>query len=349
MTSDSMNELTDRQKLILTLIIHEHIRTAAPVGSQYLVEHYGLNMSSATIRNEMSTLTDLNYLRQPYTSAGRVPSEDGYRLFVGRLLQETDLPDKLRRTISHQFYQSRQDIDEWMRLEVSVLAQHSQAASLITAPHSDEVRFKHLELISTRGRQVLMVLVLAGGDIHQRIVSLEGAQSQDELSTIADQITQKHLGKDVHAIEMARQQLNELELEVTDLVIDEMKQINRSAAGEIYMDGIANVLAEPEFSGTVEAQRALQVLEERSLLQELLSQPFLNDDIGGVQVLIGGEGTREVFRPWSMVLARYGSPGLATGTLGVLGPMRMSYSRNISTVRYLSHLLSDLVEDTLGD
>lgn len=344
-----MNDLTERQKLILTLIIHEHILTAAPVGSQYLVERYRLNMSSATIRNEMAVLTDLNYLRQPHTSAGRVPSEDGYRFFVGRLLRESDIPDKIRHTISHQFYQSRQDMDEWMRLAASVLAQQSQLASLITAPHSEEVRLKHLELIAARGRQVLMVLVLCGGDIHQRIVSLEEAYSQEMLSQVADHITHRYLGKDVAAIESHLPQEVGLEQEVTAMVIEEMRQINMSVAGEIYLDGISNVLAEPEFSGMVESQRALQVLEERSMLQELLSQPFLTDNIGGVQVLIGGEGTREELRPWSMVLARYGSPGLATGTLGVLGPMRMSYSRNISTVRYLSHLLSDLVSETLGE
>jgi heat-inducible transcriptional repressor len=331
--SIDMNNMTERQKLILTLVIHEHIRTAAPVGSQYLVERYKLNMSSATIRNEMAALTDLNYLRQPHTSAGRVPSEDGYRFFVGRLLRESDLPDKIRHTI----------------LAVSVLAQQSQAASLITAPHSDEVKLKHLELIATRGRQVLMVLVLVGGDIHQRILSLGESYSQKILSKVADQITHSYLGKDVAAIELMIPRLSGLEQEVTAVVIDEMKQINLSAAGEIFMDGITNVLAEPEFSGSDEAKRALQVLEERSLLQELLSQPFLTDNIGGVQVLIGGEGTREELRPWSMVLSRYGSPGLATGTLGVLGPMRMSYSRNISTVRYLSRLLSDLVSDTLGE
>ena len=152
-----MSDLTERQKLILTLLIHEHVRTAAPVGSNNLVKNFHLDMSSATVRNEMAALTDMGYLRQPYTSAGREPTEEGYRYFVRNLLHHTELPDSTRYMISHQFYQSRQDVEQWMRLAASILANQSQAASLVTAPYPEQVRLKHVELISTRGRQVLMV------------------------------------------------------------------------------------------------------------------------------------------------------------------------------------------------
>src|SRR5512140_630741 len=155
-----MNELTERQKFLLALVVHEYARTAAPVGSRYLVENYRLDMSSATIRNELAVLTEQGYLRQPHTSAGRVPTDEGYRYFVGRLLQETVLPETMRHTISHQFYQMRHDVEQWMRLAASVLAHQSRAASLVTAPHPEKACLKHLELISTRGRQMLMVLVV---------------------------------------------------------------------------------------------------------------------------------------------------------------------------------------------
>jgi len=155
-----MNELTERQKLILTLIVHEHTRTAQPVGSKTMVEQFSMQMSSATIRNEMAVLTEMGYLRQPYTSAGRVPTEEGYRFFVSNLTQQTTLPATTMRTISHQFYQSRQDLEQWLKLAASVLANQSQAASLVTAPHSDKAQLKHLELIATHGRQILMVLVM---------------------------------------------------------------------------------------------------------------------------------------------------------------------------------------------
>ena len=344
-----MDELTERQKLILTLVIHEYIRTAAPIGSEHIVTRYRLDLSSATVRNEMAALTDQGYLRQPHTSAGRVPTEDGYRYFVGRLLQETQLPDDTRRMISHQFYQMRNDTEQWMRLAASVLANQSRAASLVTAPHPDEAKIKHIELISTRGRQVLMIMVMIGGEIHQRLMTLDEHVVQEQLSATADRITQILEGKDAVYIQSIRNQFNGLEQEVVDWVLEDALRSNALMSGEVYMDGLTNVLAEPEFNGSDEARRALRMLEERSMLQELVSRSMPANSVGGVHVLIGGEGTWTDLRQCSIVIARYGTPGLATGTLGVLGPMRMSYARTISTVRFIASLLSDMVNESMAD
>jgi heat-inducible transcriptional repressor len=344
-----MIDLSDRQKFLLTLVVHEYIKTAAPVSSQHLVERYRLDMSSATVRNELAMLTDLGYLRQPHTSAGRVPTEEGYRYFVGRLLQETELPDATRRTITHQFYQMRNDVDQWMRLSASVLAHQSRSASLVTAPHPETSRFKHVELIATRGRQVLVVLVLVGGEIHQRLLSMNEHLSQEVLSITANKLTHLFEGKDADLIRAQRFQLLGFEQEATDWILTEMDQANLQIAGEVYMDGLSNVLAEPEFLGSETAHRAIRVLEERSRLQDLLSRTLATPNTSGVQVLIGGEGTWEEFSQFSLVLARYGTPGLITGTLGVVGPMRMPYGRAISTIRFLASLLSELVSDTLVD
>lgn len=344
-----MLELTERQKLILTLVIHEYSRTAQAVGSRHLVEHYRLDMSSATIRNEMSALTDMGYLRQPHTSAGRIPSEEGYRYFVGRLIQQTDLPANTRRTISHQFYQSPQDLEQWLRLAASVLAHQSRGASLVTAPHSEMARFKHLELIATRGRQVLMVLVMMGGEIHQELLTLHEPVSQEQLSIAANHITDICQGLDAENLASIHSQLNALELDIMDVIKRAMGHSDTMVAGEVYLDGLTNVLTEPEFSGADDARGALRLLEERSLLDNLLSRTIMTSAVGGVQVLIGGEGTWQELRQCSMVLARYGMPGIATGTLGVLGPMRMPYGQTISTVRFIAGLLSDLVSETLVD
>jgi heat-inducible transcriptional repressor len=361
-----MVELTERQKFILALVVHEYARTASAVGSRYLVESYHLDMSPATVRNELAALTEQGYLRQPHTSAGRVPTEEGYRYFVGRLLQETVLPEATRRTISHQFYQMRHDVDQWMRLAASVLAHQSRAASLVTAPHPETLRFKHLELISTRGRQVLMVLVLYGGEVRQRLLTLAEPVSQEQLSTAADRLTHLLVEKTEDGIQAARGQLNGLENDIVAFILEDMRMARSSLSGEVFFDGLTNVMSEPEFSGSEDARRALRLLEERSLLQDLLSRSELSggtllevarssairpqQNIHGanaVQVLIGGEGTWEELRNFSVVLARYGTPGLATGTLGVLGPLRLPYGKTISTMRFLSSLLSELVADTL--
>ncbi len=345
-----MNDLSERQKFLLTLLVHEHIRSAAPVASQHLVEHYHLDMSSATVRNELVALTNMGYLRQPHTSAGRVPSEEGYRYFVSRLLQETELPDATRRTISHQFYQMRNDIEQWMRLTASVLAHQSRAASLVTSPHTEHARLKHLELIASRGRQVLLVLVMVGGEIHQRMLSLEEPTPQETLSELANRLTHLYSGSDAAALQIAPiPSGSALERQVLEAVLTEMTQANAELSGEVYLDGLTNVLAEPEFAGSEDARRALRVLEERSVLQELMSRSITSNNLGGVQVVIGGEGAFDELRHFSIVLARYGMPGIVTGTLGVLGPVRMPYGRTISTVRFLAGLLSDLVTDTMVD
>jgi heat-inducible transcriptional repressor len=343
-----LNDLTDRQKFLLTLVIHEYIKTAQPIGSVSLVERFKLDMSPATVRNEMGVLTELGYLRQPHTSAGRVPTEEGYRYFVGKLIQQTDLPANTRRTISHQFYQSRQDIEQWLRLAASVLAHQSHAASLVTAPHPEQARAKHMELIATRGRQVLMVLIMVGGEIHQQILTLAEPVSQEQLSMTASRLTQLCENGTVEQIKQIKDQLNALEREILDVVVNEMTRSDTLLTGEIYLDGMTNVLAEPEFSGSEDARRALKVLEERSLLEDLIARTGLSGSVGGVQVLIGGEGTWDDLRSCSIVLARYGSPGLITGTLGVLGPMRMPYGRTISTVRFVAGLLSELVSGSLS-
>jgi len=340
-------DLTERQKLVLALVIRDYIESAQPVGSIHLVDHYKLEVSSATVRNEMVALTDMGYLRQPHTSAGRIPTEEGYRYFVRQLMGHSELPATTKRTIVHQFYQAGTDVDRWMRLAASVLAHQSQAASLVTAPHPDRPVFKHLELINTHGRQVLMVLVLSGGDISQQMLTLAEPVSQDQLSAVAQTVNNLCIGMSSEKIGALTSSLASLEQDILKLILDVMHHSTELITGELYRDGLTHVLAEPEFGEVDLARRALRILEERPLFEDLLTRTVLSSDMSGVQVLIGGEGNWEELRECSMVLARYGSPGLATGTLGVLGPMRMSYPRTISAVRFVASLLSDMVEDLL--
>lgn len=340
-------ELTERQKLLLSLIVHEHTRSAQPVGSKTLVEQFTLPISSATIRNEMTVMTELGYLRQPHTSAGRVPTEEGYRFFVSNLAQQTTLPAPMRNTIAHQFYQAQQDLDGWLRLAASVLATQSQAASIVTAPHTEKVAFKHLELISTRAAQVLMVLVLVGGEIRQQILSLTDNTTQEDLSALAARINERCANCSIEQINSMDFILDPPGTQVIEAVRQQMRLSQQLVTGEIYLDGMTNVLAEPEFADTEQARSALSLLEERGKLDDLLSRTILGNEVGGVQVLIGGEGTWQELRQCSVILTRYGIPDQLTGTVGVLGPMRMPYGRTISTVRFVAGLLSDLVAENL--
>lgn len=339
--------LTERQDTILALILHEYVDTTRPVGSKRLVDKYSLGVSSATVRNEMTTLTEVGMLRQPHTSAGRVPTESGYRYFVRRLLGEADLPLAEKRLISHQFHQATADIDEWVQLAASVLAQHSRVASLATTPRPERAIFKHLELISTQGRQVLLVLVLQGGDVRQQVLTLAEVIDQTHLAEVATQITNVCIGKDTNEVTLQAERFPTLAQEVTRLVADVMAHADALWTGDIYRDGLSNVLSQPEFADSPSARHALRVFEERSFLEEVLAK-VLSPTVGGIQVVIAGEGAWEELKDCSMVLTRYGAPGYATGALGVLGPTRMAYGRTISTVRYVAGLLSDLVIETFA-
>lgn len=342
-----MTELTERQKTLLLLIVRDHIESAQPVGSKRLVEHYHLKLSPATIRNEMAALTEMGYLRQPHTSAGRVPTEAGYRYFVSQMMDQAVLPETVQRTISHQFHQSGADMNQWMTLAASILAHQSQGVSVVTAPHIEQVKFKHVELISTQGRQVLMVLVLAGGEVSQQILTLTEPVSQERLSQTAARLNTLLAGLTPDAMTALPARSDALDQDILTLIVQDMRRSAERVSGEIYTDGLSNVLTEPEFIEKEEARRALKLFGEPATLKELLDRTIAGGNVGGLQVLIGGEGVWEELRQCSMVVARYGVPGLATGALGVLGPMRMSYARTIPTVRFVAGLLSDLVSDTI--
>ncbi len=342
-----MNQLTEAAKAFINLIVHGHTRTALPVGSKSMVENFNLPFSSATIRNELAAMTALGYLRQPHTSAGRVPTEEGYRFCVSNLVQQTNLPATTRNTISHQFYQSPLGLDNWLKLAASVLAQQSQAASIVTAPHSNKISFKHLELLSTHAAQVLMVLVLMGGEVRQRIFALEEVLGQEALSRIAQRFNASFQDCDLEQVSSGAKDLSPSEMEIYAHLLDEMQLAANLVTGDVYLDGLNNVLAEPEFSQSEQALSPMRLLEERTLLNDVIQRTVMNEELGGVQVLIGGEGTWEELRDCSVILTQYGIPDQITGTIGVLGPMRIPYGHTISTVRYLGDLLSDLVSETM--
>jgi heat-inducible transcriptional repressor len=342
-----MQDLTERQETILALVVHEYIESAEPVGSKLLVDRFALGVSSATIRNEMVALTEAGLLRQPHTSAGRVPTEEGYRYFVRRLLGDTDLPADEKRLISHQFHQALPQVEEWMRLAASVLAQHSSALSLVSAPRPARAVFKHLELISTRPNQALLVMVLQGGEVRQQLLSLQQGMDQDHLSQLADQVTRACSGQTAQGVRAQAALSSGLAADVIQLVAGLMSQADTLPSGEVFRDGLTNVLAQPEFSEPGSAQDALRLLQEQAFLDDVVSRA-LQPAIGGVQVVIGGEGAWSELRNWSMVLARYGAPGFATGAVGVVGPTRMSYGHSISCVRYVAGLMSELVTESLA-
>ncbi len=342
-----MGDLTPRQQAILGLVVRQYISTATPVSSRAIVEAYGLSISSATVRNEMAHLEKLGYLTHPHTSAGRVPTDKGYRYFVERLLGETELPPAERRTIRHQFYQARPEMEQWLKLSASVLAQTVRNVAWITAPCPPQCLFKHLELISIHDTLALVVLILEGGRVRQRLLAWTQTLTQEELSRIANRFNEIFAGLTAEGVRAQLARLTLLESQVAELVAEMMEQLDRSARRDIYRDGLTNILQQPEFAESRSARQVFELLEESSFLERILAGA-LAQVTDGVQVIIGGEGHWQELSNCSLVLARYGVSSRATGELGVLGPKRMPYGRAISAVRYVANLMSELIQELYG-
>lgn len=330
--------LTDRQERILDLVVRTYIETGLPVGSNALVDRFEIGVSSATVRNELAALGELGYLLQLHTSAGRIPSESGYRYFVQKLLGEFRLPVHEQQMIRHQFHQSRLDLNQWMQLAAAILSHTSQGASFVTAPQRRVNRFKHLQLISTQDRLVLMIVVLAGGEVTQQMLTLAEPLPQTRLSTVAERLNSLFTNSGHDEIQAMVSRLDTLESEVTGLILDVIKRADSRAISNFYRDGLVNLL---EDEGT---RQAVRVLEERNLLADVISGSDSINNLG-VQVLIGGEGRWEELKDCTIILSRYGVVEQFSGTVAVIGPTRMPYGRNVAAVRYVADLMSGLVTD----
>jgi heat-inducible transcriptional repressor len=347
-TSDSptaesqLPDLTERQETILSLIVREHIQSGQPIGSKTLVEQFDLGVSSATVRNDMVELEELGLIEAPHTSAGRIPTRQGYRYFVQRLLKIAQLSPQERRSIAQAFKQ--QNVDEWPRVAAMALSRTAKMAALATPPRAVENHFKHLELISTQGRLVLMVLVLQGGSVNQQLLTLADTVPQEVLSRTAQIINQSNARLTAEQVRAkTRIHSDELVREIGDLVADAMLQVNQQSVREVYRYGLRESLST---LSEHETQQVLRVLEEDDLLENILRDTLANDE-PDVQIVVAGEGRWENLSHLSMVLGRYGTPE-ARGALGLLGPTRMRYGRAVSAVRYVASLMSGLLDDVYG-
>lgn len=338
-------ELNARQRAILGLIIREFASTAEPVGSQTLVKAYELGISPATVRNEMKALEDLGYLTHPHTSAGRVPTHKGYRFFVQHLLQDHSLPATLEHTIRHQFFQVQQELDQWVRLSASVLARTAQSAAITTMPRPASALFKHVELISLQPRTMLMVVVLQGGAMRQQLIAVEDPWTQQALSQLSTDLNERLAGLDAYRVRQVEGPSEPLARQLTDLIAEILLHEDEREE-QIFSDGLVNVLQAPEFLDQGEARRFVEIFEEPSAIEPLIHEAR---QLPGVQVIIGGERPYDNLPDVSLVLSRYGQPTQGTGILGIIGPIRMPYGRTISTVRFMSSLMSGLVASLYGD
>jgi heat-inducible transcriptional repressor len=349
-------ELSQRQSAILRALIERYIVTATPVASETLARNDFASVSSATIRNELAVLEDAALIYHPHTSAGRIPTERGYRFFVEHLLSNQGLSPEERRTILHQFAQVQDDVDEWLRLASAALATASGVAAIVSGTATDAAQLRHVELIPISSQRTLVVATTDDASVHQHIVETREGRSPEELrtesarlSTAWADMTAAQLRQYTPADERASPQADG---EAIRLALCGMLERQDQRQWEIrYHDGLANVLSQPEYYRSMDEltrrQRVrllLAILEHGEVVRDLLPGVAR---AGNLRVVIGDDHSEEM-RDISLILCPYGDDRSAIGVVGVVGPMRLDYRRAISGTRYVASILSSLLRDWHG-
>lgn len=333
--------LSDRQRIVLRLLIREYVATGRPVGSKTLADQFPVSVSSATLRNEMVELEEIGFLQQPHTSGGRVPTDRGYRYYVHHLMERTELSAGDQIMIRHQFRQVEAQLDSWIDFAASVLAETAGNVSIVTAPRSAVARLRHFEAISLQPRLALLILVTQESAVRQMMLHLPEDADQATLSQLTDAMVPVMRGLSAEEVEHQRLGATGLAAYILEHVATGLTGMGSVEHTQIRHSGLENILGQPEFAGA-EGHNVLELLRGTSLLGALLPQMTVDDE---VQVFIGDENPANSLRRFGVVMATYGINDEVTGLLGVLGPTRMSYWRSISSVRYMARLMSDLMED----
>ena len=343
----SSGPLDLRSQAILRAVIEEYVTTAQPVGSQALVERYRLGVSSATVRAVLSELEAAGLLTHPHTSAGRVPTEQGYRYYVESIIESAPLPPVEQLMIRHQFGQVEYASEHWFRLAATTLASLTRAAGLATPAKPSTAHLRHLDLVSISDRLASLILVLREGSLKQVLVTLDEPTDQAELSAVAAFLNDLLAGLTADDAERVLARLDTsdrtvaLHRRVGERIVRSLHEFDGDAIEELFSDGLLNVMAAPEFAQSEKLRRVFAALENRVYLAQLIDGVAGSDT---VRVFIGSENPAEEMADVSLVLAPYGRPGRAVGVVGVLGPTRMAYPQAIGTVRFVSGLMNELID-----
>jgi heat-inducible transcriptional repressor len=336
--------ITERTSRILNYIVREYITRAMPVPSQVIADNAELGVSPATIRNEMALLEKEGYLIRPHTSAGCIPSDKGYRHYV-ESIEGIRLPREEQALISHTFHQVEKEVEPWVSLTATLLARLAQNVAVVSLPKSTDCQLKHLEIISLQEARALMVAVLEGATVKEKLISFTEPINQPSLTVMAAKLNSLYAGLTSRDIAAKKSELTPLEKQAADFLVGMMTTEDSKEYQEPYLEGWHFMLNQPEFAQSERMRDLMELVERRGLLKVIAP---VNINQPGVHVIIGKENQDEAIQNCSVVICHYGVPEQVNGTIAVVGPTRMQYSRTIPTVYYLSSVLSQLVAGLYG-
>src|SRR5215472_14879485 len=328
--------MENRKQAILRAVVQEFTTNAVPVGSQALQSRYFVNLSSATIRSE---LADLGYLTQPHTSAGRVPTDSGYRYYVDFLMGLEPVPERVKSYIDDELRTAPADVEGMVEKVAMTLAEVTQNASVASTPQGTLARIKHLDLVSLEPKEVLLIVLLEGNLLRQTVINTTEPATQAQLTKLTARLNSSLGGR---ASNEARRHYDAaplgLEKELLGRVIAVLDIYEKGSENLVVHDGVRNLLRQPEFAESSRVHQVLEVLEETRYLTLLLRQLIGDSDL---QIVIGSENTSSHLQGCAVVLTTYGPSDRLKGVLGVVGPTRMAYSQTVARLQAVARSASE--------
>lgn len=333
---------------MLEAIILEYIKSGMPVGSRAVAKRYGLNVSPATIRNVMADLEELGLLHQPHTSAGRIPTELGLRVYIDSILKIQQLSVADRERIRRSYKTGASPVEELLKETSRVLSSFSRQAGVVLTPRLYQTVFRRIEFVRLRASMVMTILVSQAGIVHNTVFGIEEDIFQEELDKYSRYLNS--MLQDLTLDQVKARLLEEMKKEkvLFDRLLSKVLELSKKALqeniedSELYIGGRTNLLDNPEFADVEQMRRIFDAFEEKSKIIDLLDKSM---SAGGVNIFIGSESELLDMESMSFVTSPYTSGGDILGTLGVIGPTRMDYSRIIPLVDYTAKLLSKMLEE----
>lgn len=343
-TREKDMQLDDRKYKILQAIIRNYLETGEPVGSRTISKDTDLNLSSATIRNEMADLEELGYILQPHTSAGRIPSDKGYRLYVDRMME-----DKEREVeeMKESLLQKEDKMDHLLKQAAKLLANNTEYAAMISSPQYHRNKLKFIQLSRVDRNQLLAVIVVEGNVIKNTMLTVAEELSDETLLKLNILLNTHMNGLSLEQINLgmitAMKQQAGIHSEIVGDVIDAVAEAVKADEDlEIYTSGTKNLFKYPELADHERASELVTTFEEKQLLSELVQENLSDENNTGIQVYIGNETPVAGMRDCSIVTATYELDEGMKGTIGIIGPKRMDYEKVVSNLKLLKNQLDDL-------
>ncbi|MFA5515632.1 MAG: heat-inducible transcriptional repressor HrcA [Desulfuromonadales bacterium] len=339
-------ELNDRSRKILEAIIEDYIESAEPVGSRAITRRHLLSLSPASVRNVMADLEEMGFICAPHTSAGRVPTEKGYRYYIDSLLQVRQLSRSDQQRIEGNYRLKGLRVEEVLREAGKVLSSISHYTGLVLAPRLYSTVFRHIEFVRLSSGRILVVLVTQSGIVQNKLIETTEDLSQGDLEQMSNYLNQTLSGLTIQEVKTRIVDEMAQEKALYDRLMSQALQFSRQAlldedSGQVFIEGAANMLEQPEFSNLERMKRLFLAFEQKSQLIELLDK---SHKAIGVQIFIGSETEYSEIEGCSLVTAAYSSRLGSIGTLGVIGPTRMPYSLVIPIVDYTARMVSKIFE-----